>query len=146
MTELNVEDIRNHLLAASKRQGFNQWLSPNLVSAEREGVEISVDVRQEMTQHHGFVHGGCVAAIADTACAWAGAMASGRDVVTSNYSIHFVAPALGTKLRAVGTVLKAGRTMVTVEVKVYAECDDKPSKLCATGMASIAILPEKKAV
>ncbi|PCH47324.1 MAG: hypothetical protein COC23_02080 [Hyphomicrobiales bacterium] len=145
MSELNVEEIRMHLLAAAKRQGFNQWLAPELLVAERDRVEISVQVRPEMTQHHGFVHGGCVAALADTACAWTGAMACGRDVVTSNYSIHFVAPAIGTKLRAVGIVLKTGRTMVTVEVKVYAEAEDRPPKLCATGMASIAILPEKKA-
>ncbi|MDB5696804.1 MAG: hypothetical protein JWN21_2347 [Sphingomonas bacterium] len=56
-------------------------------------------MRPEVTQHHGFAHGAIVGLMADKACTWAAASVAG-DVVTGSYTINFVAPAHGERLRA----------------------------------------------
>ena len=140
MRKWSVEQVRQRLETSTARQGFNQWLSPRLVEADESGVTLTVDVREDMTQHHGYVHGGCVSALADMASAWAGAIASGMDVVTSNFSMHFVSPALGERLVAKTRVLRAGRTVVTVDVQVFGVAAGGAEKLCAAGIASIAVL------
>ncbi len=95
-----------------------------------------IDIRDDMTQHHGFVHGAIVGFMADNAYAWAAGTVAG-DVVTGNYNINFLAPALGQKLRAVGKVIKAGKRQVITRSEVYAETKDAEPKLVAAAQATI---------
>jgi acyl-coenzyme A thioesterase PaaI-like protein len=66
-------------------------------------------IRADLTRHHGQVHGGILAIVADNARAWAAASLVG-DLVTNNYGLHLLAaPAHGESLRGVGTVIRAGK-------------------------------------
>lgn len=146
MRHNSVKEVAERLRKSSGSQGFNKWLSAQLVDFTGTSVAIGVDVREDMTQHHGFVHGGCVSALADMAAAWAGAISSGRDVVTSSFSMHFVSPALGSRLEARAKAIRTGKTVATVEFQVFAQSPEKDEKLCAAGIASIAILPNPRPV
>ncbi|MBO6716902.1 MAG: PaaI family thioesterase [Rhizobiaceae bacterium] len=140
MRQWSVDEVKRRLQSFTANQGFNHWLSPRLLEADEHGAVLEASVREDMTQHHGFVHGGCVSALADMAAAWAGALASGLDVVTSNFSLHFVAPAVGEAIVARARVLRAGRSVVTVDVQVFSRSPDKDEKLCAAGITSIAVV------
>src|SRR5688500_3692207 len=85
------------------RSGFSTFLSLEPVRCWDGEAEILMTVRPEMTQHHGFAHGAVVGLMADNACAWAASSAVG-DVVTGSYTINFLAPAKGERLRSRGTV------------------------------------------
>ena len=139
----SIEDVQQYLKTVAGRQGFNSWMNPKVVIAEAERLELEVEIRPEMTQHHGYVHGGIVAAFADTAAAWLAALASLEDVVTSNYSVHLVAPAKGNKLKAVANPVKVGRSNVTVNVSVYSVDNDQNDKLCATVLSAIAVVKNR---
>jgi len=115
---------------------FTRWVGTRITRFEPGLVEIAIDAREEMTQHHGFSHGAIVGYMADTACAWAAASMVG-DVVTSEYKINFLSPAIGSQLTAVGTVVKTGSRQVVVRADVYAVQDGAP-KICATALATIA--------
>ncbi len=141
---LSIDDVRFHLETAVTRQGFNQWMAPKITVAEADRLELEMPIRVEMTQHHGFVHGGCVAAFADTAAAWSAALACCKDVVTSNYSVQLLAPARGKKLHAIAEPVKVGRSSVTVDVKVFSVDDEDQAKICATVLAGISILGNPK--
>ncbi len=121
----------------SLSNGFNAWLDVELIAAGNGQVDIALPVRAELLQHHGFVHGGVVGALADIACSWAAATAAG-DIVTSSYTLQFLAPAQAPRLRATASVVKAGKRQVTVEAKIYAEPDNAAPKLVALALASIA--------
>jgi len=86
-------------------------------------VEIAVDVRTEFLQPHGNVHGVVASALADSAAGYAAQtlLAAGVDVVTVEYKINFLAPGFGTRLRAIGEVLRAGRTLQICTADVFAE-------------------------
>lgn len=125
------------------RSGFSSWLDIEPVKVWQGESELTLELRPEMTQHHGYAHGAIVGLMADNACAWAGASVVG-DVVTGGYSIDFLRPALGERLRAKGTVIKAGKRQVVVRADVWAESDGAAPVHVAAAQATIVptgILP-----
>ena len=134
------DDTPERTLARLKQSvtgsGFSTMLGMEPLHCWAGESELAVELRPELTQHHGFAHGAVVGAAADNACAWAAASVAG-DVVTSSYTLHLVAPAKGDRLRARGVVLKHGRRQLTVRADVFAETGND-SRLVATALASIA--------
>ena len=74
--------------------------------------------------------------MADNACAWAGASMVG-DVVTGGYTINFLRPAQGQRLRAKGNVIKPGKRQAVVRADVWSESDDADPVHVATAQATI---------
>ena len=118
------------------RSGFSSFLQLEPVRCWEGEAEIVMEVRPEMTQHHGFAHGAIVGLMADNACAWAASSAVG-DVVTGNYTINFIAPAKGQRLRSKGSVVKAGKRQVVVRADVWSESDAVEPELVAVAQATI---------
>lgn len=143
MYDWNDAALLDRMTQSSAGQGFNKWFGLTPLAIGDGKAELLIKIRPDMSQHHGFVHGGCVGALADIACAWSGVAATGGDVVTSNYTLHLLAPAVGDQLRAKGRTIRAGRTTITVEAEVFAEAEGREPKLVAAAMASIAVLPDR---
>jgi len=94
------------------------------VLAVRPGeVEIVLPFSDKVLQQHGFVHAGAVATIADSACGYAGLSVMPRDaaVLTTEFKINLMSPAKGDRLRAVGRVVRNGKTLVITLGEVFAE-------------------------
>ena len=104
------------------RQRFMATLGASIVRVMPGEVEIVLPCRAELTQHTGVIHAGAVTAIADTACGFAAAtlMDADREVVSVEFKINFLAPAIGDRLRAVGRVVRAGRTLTVCSAEVFA--------------------------
>ena len=121
-----------------KIQSFTRWTGLQVLKAEDGVVETRLELRKEdMTQHHGFLHGGLVGFLADNAAAYAAATVIG-DVLTAQYSINFLAPGVGDSFLTRAEVVKVGKRQVTVRSEVYAQSDNG-EKLIAT--ATVLILP-----
>lgn len=121
-----------------KIQPFTRWTGLEVLKAEDGVVETRLALRKDdMTQHHGFLHGGLVAFLADNAAAYAAATVVG-DVLTAQFSLNFLSPGVGESFRTRAEVVKAGRRQVTVRSDVYAE-GEAGEKLVAT--ATVLILP-----
>jgi uncharacterized protein (TIGR00369 family) len=86
-------------------------------------VEIILHPSPAISQQHGFVHAGAVSAIADTAAGYAALslMPAGTGVLTTEFKINLVAPAVGERIIARGRVVKTGRTLTLVQTEVFAE-------------------------
>ncbi len=115
---------------------YTNWVGTRLLDFEPGHVKIAIAMRKEMTQHHGFAHGAIVGYMADTVCSWAAASVVG-DVVTSEYKLNLLAPAIGEELTAVGEVIKAGGRQVVTRAAVFA-VKDGAEKIVATALATIA--------
>ena len=118
------------------RSGFSTWLDVEPIKVWEGESELVVNLRPEMTQHHGYAHGAIVGLMADNACAWAGASVAG-DVVTGGYTISFLRPAEGERLRAKGQVVKAGKRQVVVRADVWAETEGEAPIHVAAAQATI---------
>ena len=110
------------------RQGLMTLLGAQLVEAADGRAVIEVPYRDDLTQQHGYFHGGVVTAIADTACGYAAytTMPEDSSVLTVEFKINLVNPAAGDRLRAEANVHKAGRTLVVVGATVTVLRADKP--------------------
>lgn len=109
------------------RQGLMTLFGAKLVEAANGRAVIEVPYRDDLTQQHGYFHGGVVTAIADTACGYAAytTMPEDASVLTVEFKINLVNPAAGDLLRAEAEVRKAGRTLVVVGAKVAVIGADK---------------------
>lgn len=114
--------------AARVRASFKKQGAMALIGAELDGVEpgwcsISLAPREALTQQHGYVHAGIVAAIADSAGGYAGftLFAEDSSVLTVEFKMNLLAPATGERLIAQGFVVKPGRTLVITRGEVHAE-------------------------
>ena len=81
------------------RQTAMQTLGAALGSIEPGVVEIEMPFRADFTQQHGFVHGGIITTILDSACGYAAFSLNSADttVLTVEYKVNFLAPAKGDR-------------------------------------------------
>ncbi len=95
--------------------------------------EIRLPYNPDLTQQHGYVHGGVVGAIADSAAGYAGMSLcpSGTDVLTVEYKLNLLSPAGGDVLIAKGRVVRAGRTLMVSSADVFS-VEGGRERLCAT--------------
>ena len=96
-----------------RRQKIMEMIGAKLTRVAPGEVEIELPFQDVLVQQHGYVHGGIVTAIADSACGYAALslMPEGAEVLTVEYKVNFLAPARGTRLRARGRVIRSGRTI-----------------------------------
>ena len=125
-------------------QGAMRTLGASLQTIEPGRVVIGMAHRPELTQQHGFVHAGIVAAALDSACGFAAftLMPEDAGVLTIEFKINLLAPARGPLLRFEGAVTKGGRTISVVDGRAYqfelgSEHETKGRKLIATMTATV---------
>jgi uncharacterized protein (TIGR00369 family) len=87
-----------------------------------EGVcETSLVIQERLLQQHGFIHGGVIATMADHTAGGAARSVSGdKGVLTVEFKINYLRPAIGDRLRCTASVLRGGKTVIVAEALVYA--------------------------
>ena len=104
------------------RQRAMTTIGARLMEVRAGEAAIELPYRKDLTQQHGFIHGGIVGMIADNACGYAAfsLMPAGATVVTVEYKLNLLSPAEGERLIARGHVVRPGRTLVIAEARVTA--------------------------
>ena len=127
--------------AARVRESFARQKAMALIGASLKKVdagevEIALPWRDDLTQQKGFVHGGILGMIADTACGYAAfsLMPAGGSLVTVEYKMNILKPGRGALL-AKGRVIRAGRTLTVAQAEVYAEDGGHVATMLQTLMA-----------
>lgn len=98
-------------------------------------AELQATFRPELSQQHGFWHGGIIATLADNASGFAACslVPLSSQVLAAQMNLHWVAPAVGPVLTAVAEVVKPGRSQSVVAFRVYCGEADGPGADHATG-------------
>lgn len=106
--------------------------------------ESTLDIAPEHLQQDGYIHAGVQATTADHTAGGAGGtlVKEGDTVLTAEFKINLLRPALGDRMRCRATVLKAGRTLIVAESEVYVE-NDGTEKLTAKAMVTLAVVPRR---
>lgn len=120
------------------RQNVMATIGAYITRVEQGEVTIELPFRSDLTQQHGFFHAGVVTMIVDTACGYAALtrMPASAAVLTAEYKVNFLSPAVGEKLIARGRVIKPGRTLTVCFGEVHAKKDGK-EKLVAMMQATM---------
>src|SRR5215210_2270469 len=109
------------------RQGLMKTLGAVLESVELGKVIITVPFQDSLTQQNGYFHAGAMTSIFDTACGYAAltTLAGDNEVLTVEFKINFLKPAMASQLIAVAQVIQSGKRLVICEGTVYDETKEK---------------------
>ena len=131
-------ETEGRVRASFARQGLMAHIGARLVSVCPGECAITCAPRSELSQQHGYVHAGVVAAIADSAAGYAAMSLTpeGSEVLTVEFKLNLLAPAAGDLLIARGRVLRAGRTLTVCEAGVAASSEGEETQ-CAVALVTM---------
>lgn len=126
------------------RQGAMALIGAELSRLGPGECEIRLPYRPELSQQHGYFHGGIIGTIADSAGGYAAftLMPADSSVLTVEYKMNLLAPGDGEALIARGRVLKSGRSLVVVQVDVTAINAGRETH-CATSLQTLMTMHGK---
>lgn len=124
-----MSDIQERIAVSFNAQSLMATLGARLAAVADGEVHIALPFSERLCQQHGYVHAGAIASIADSACGYAALTkaAPDCDVVTAEFKINLLRPAIGERFLAVGRVQSAGNllTVCTGEVHAFSGTADK---------------------
>ena len=137
-----MRDIRQLVSDCFAAQGLMHTLGTRLVSVEPGEVHIALTPSPALTQQNGFVHAGALTTILDSACGYAAMTVApdGYNVLTVEFKVNLLRPALADEFLAIGKVVKAGRTLTVCTAEVIGTRDGE-AKTIALMQATIANVP-----
>lgn len=143
-TSSSIPDFVERVHASFERQHAMQLIQARLALVEQGVTEIHLPHWQGIEQQHGFIHGGVVGMIADSAAGYAAMtmIPASASVLTVEFKMNLLAPADGEQLIARGQVVRAGRTLIVTKAEVFALKAGKTS-LCALMQQTIMVMQGK---
>ena len=125
------------------RQPFMNYIAASLVEIAPGRVSIELPFRAELTQQHGFFHGGVIGTLADNAGGYATMtmLPASSSVLTVEYKLNIMAPGRGERLLVEGEVVRAGRRVMVCRSDVFALMASA-KKLIATALGTFMVLPD----
>lgn len=132
------QETVDRITASFAAQGLMKHLGARIGTVEPGQVRIHLPMSPEVTQQHGYFHGGATSTIADSAGGYAALTLLGaeREVLTVEFKINLLAPAAGHELEAVGTVIRPGRTLTVCKLEVHAGAGQERA-LVASGQQTL---------
>ena len=119
-----------------EQQPYSRHLGIELVEFSREKTVVNLPLKHYVKQHHGFAHGGALSSLADVALTFAGGTALGSSVLTSEFKINFLKPAIGEKLVAEARVVSSGKRQAVCVCEIFS-VSEKNKKLVAIAQGTI---------
>ena len=141
MTPVSDPHFADRVRASFDRQNAMHLIQASLPVVEHGRTEIHLPHWPGVEQQHGFVHGGVVGMIADSAAGYAAMtmVPASASVLTVEYKMNLVAPADGEKLIARGQVVRPGRRLIVTQAEVVAVKDGRET-LCALMQQTIMVM------
>ena len=132
-----MDDLLQLGKQALASQPFSVLVGAELTGFSPGWVELTIPISPQLKQQHGFLHGGVISYAADNALTFVGGSVLGPAVVTSEYKINYLRPAMGTALIARATVIYSSKTQAVSRCDVFVVSEGKEN-LCAVSQGTIA--------
>ena len=119
MKNETMEQLKARLNSSSM---YLQSNAMHVVEVKERYAKVEMIIDEQILNVHGFVHGGALYSLADTA-AGAASFATGRDSVTLSGTINYIKPGKGGKLIGIAQEISAGRTTGVYEVFIFNDAE-----------------------
>ena len=138
-----VTDIEQRIAASFGAQRLMQTLGARLAWVADGEVHIALPFSAHRSQQHGFLHAGVTAAVVDSACGFAALTRAppGREIVSAEFKINLLRPALGEHFLAVGKVQSAGRSLTVCTGELRAFSGGHVGRVAALMQATMVSVP-----
>ncbi|MEK7239255.1 MAG: PaaI family thioesterase [Gemmatimonadota bacterium] len=119
-------DFERRVRDSFARQQFMVTLGATLENVRPGEALIALPFSKALTQQHGFLHAGVAISVVDSACGYAALslMEPGAGVMSVEFKVNLLAPAMGNRFVAVGRVVRSGRTLTVCQGELRAVQDD----------------------
>lgn len=113
---------------------FIKLIGMQLVEMNDGKAVLSLEMRDELRQPHGVMHGGATASLIDTATAFAviSVLAEDEKATTVDLTVHYLRPVAIGAVTCTAKIVRAGRRLLTVS----AEVENEKGKLIATALST----------
>ncbi|MBL7558118.1 MAG: PaaI family thioesterase [Bdellovibrionaceae bacterium] len=138
------ENFAQAVFDSFEKQYIMKSMGASLSRVSIGECEIILPFGNHLTQQHGYLHAGVIATIADSAAGYAAftLSPSNASVLTTEFKINLLSPAIGEKFIARAKILRAGRSLQIVTSEVFA-VENCQEKLCAFLTATIMTMPNR---
>jgi uncharacterized protein (TIGR00369 family) len=118
-----------------------------LTRVEPGEVDIELPFRADLTQQNGFIHAGMLSAVLDSACGYAALtrMPPGADVLSIEFKVNLLAPAVGERILVRARVVRAGRTVSVCTADAFAVRDGREHHVAIMTGTMMTMLPRANA-
>ena len=120
--------MQTRITTSFAAQGLMTTLGAQISLVQDGEVHITLPFSKHLSQQHGYVHAGAITSVVDSACGYAAMTQApeGYNVVTAEFKVNFMRPAIGERFLAIGKVQSAGKmlTVCTGEVRAYSGAGD----------------------
>ncbi len=118
-----------------------EFIGATIADLQPGYCEIHLPYREDLSQQHGYFHGGIIGTLADDSAGYASftLMAASDSILTVEYKMNILAPGDGEKLIARARVIKPGRSLTVTQSEVFV-VKDGSEKLCATALTTMMTL------
>jgi uncharacterized protein (TIGR00369 family) len=132
------EDFESRVRESFARQPVMSLIGANLRRVEPGAVDIALPYSEELTQQNSYLHAGILTTIADSACGYAAytLMPAGADVLSVEFKMNLLRPAMAERFMAEARVVKAGATLTVARCDVYGWTGAE-AKMVATMLATL---------
>ncbi|GAB2513230.1 PaaI family thioesterase [Nocardia heshunensis] len=105
------------------RQTLLTTLGIEIGSLAAGRVVLEMPFREDLCQQNGFVHAGAITTLADSACGYAAMSLQpvDRDILTVEFKVNLMSPAVGQRFLATATVVRSGRTLTVCTAEVTSD-------------------------
>ncbi|TCT42080.1 PaaI family thioesterase [Martelella mediterranea] len=141
MTGYEHGDFHARIVNSFASQGAMAMIGAELTRISHGVVEIEFPFDRKLTQQHGILHAGIIAAGLDTACNYAAYTVIDTDaaLLTIEFKVNMMSPGRGSRFLFRGEVTKPGSNIIVTDGRGYA-IGDGPAKLIASMTGTSMVL------
>jgi len=132
-TEITDEQ-REYAANALRGLPFSKLIGMELVDLRPDEAMIKIEMRDDLRQPSGVLHGGVTAALIDTAMAFAVRTRLGLTEATTtiNLTVHYLRPHVAGTFICTAKIVRAGKRIFTVSAEVVNEQQEMIATAIAT--------------
>ncbi|MBB3455381.1 uncharacterized protein (TIGR00369 family) [Rhizobium sp. BK313] len=147
MTGENSGDFRARIRTSFERQAAMATIGAELTRVEHGMVEIELPFDVKLTQQHGILHAGIVAAALDSACGFAAysVIDPSASILTIEFKVNLMSPGRGERFLFRGEITKPGTTIIVADGRAYA-IGDGPAKLIASMTGTMMVIRGREGI
>ena len=129
-----TEEQKNRAAASMRRNPFAALIGMKLIDLQSDEATVQIQMRDELRQPHGILHGGVTATLIDTAMAYAviTCLSEEEKASTVDLTVHYLRPHSEGAFSCTAKIVRAGKRILTVSADVFNE----QGKLFATAIST----------
>lgn len=137
-----IGDFEARIRDGFARQKTMETIGAELTRVNPGEIEIEMPFCADLTQQHGFLHGGIIATGLDAACGFAAysLMPANASVLTIEFKTNLLAPGKGERFLFRGMVTKPGRTIIVADGQAYAYDSEGEARMIATMTGTMMVV------